>query len=149
MATETSSSIVGKLPMQVGSSLLLAAGLGFLYWLAPEWDPIGSTTARKAAFFTESMTYVGLFYLLIQASQYMVGRVGSAGGYVLDLFVSAIPLVVLIVIWTAHFMGGPIMSKWVMSVMRVATGFVLADLIIIGALGALRNRLTDELAKQA
>lgn len=137
-----------RIPMQAGTSLLLAIGLAALYITSPTWNPILGVPAARAVFWTEMLTLIGCTYLFVQGIQYLTGRVGSSGGYILDLGASAMPLVVLIVIWTSHFVGYAVLSPWMKTVMRTATYFVMLDLVILGGVGALVNRLTDELSTQ-
>jgi hypothetical protein len=137
-----------RIPMQAGTSLLLAVCLGTLFLTSPTWNPISGVPAARAVFWTEMLTLIGCAYLFVQGAQYLTGRVGSSGGYMLDLGASAVPLVVLIVIWTSHFVGYTVLSPWMKTVMRTATYFVILDLVILGGVGALVNRLTDELSTQ-
>jgi hypothetical protein len=140
--------MITRMPVQTGSSLLLGVGLGVLYLAAPGWNPIAGVTAAKAVFWSEMLTLIGCAYLFIQGVQYLTGRVGSSGSYMLDLGASAIPLIVLVAIWTSHFAGFATLSPWMKTVMREACYFVLVDLVIFGGVGALVNRLTDEIATQ-
>ena len=140
--------LVGKMPAQLGSTILIVVALVGLYLLAPTWDPISKATPAQASFWTECLTWIGSLYLLVQAGQYIFGRVGNAGWFILDLGSSVIPLIVIAMIYVAHYTGWSVMSGWVQTIMRTSANFVLLDLVVLGGLGALVNRLTDEMAKQ-
>lgn len=131
-----------KVPMHVASSLMLGLVLGMLYVVAPSWNLIAGVNAAKAAWHVEVVAYFCYAYLFLQAAQYILGGVGTTSRFSLDILASAIPGFILLGVWVSHYVGGPYMSPWVRTIMRMATVTVAFDLIALGSAGALINHLS-------
>jgi hypothetical protein len=138
-----------RLPLNISSSLLLTAGLLGIYYAAPDWSPIAGKLPSEAARYATWISHLGCLYLFLQAAQYIVGRVGSSGEFWAETLASILPILALVWIFASQRTSTEYLSKWVWIVFEQAFVFALCDLVILGGVGAMINRLTDELHKQA
>jgi hypothetical protein len=120
-----------------------------IYYLAPGWNPLSGKTASQAARYATWISHFGCLYLLLQALQYVVGRVGSSGEFWAETLASVVPLMALMWIFASQYHNATVeVSAWVSLIFEQAFVFVLLDLVVLGGVGAMINRLTDELHKQ-
>jgi uncharacterized membrane protein len=137
-----------RVPVNIISSLILTVTVLGIYYVSPTWNPLSGKTASEAARYTVWVSHMGCFYLFLQSLQYITGRVGSSGKFWAETLASLLPLLAVVWIVAGQYQSGAEMSTWVKLIIQQTFVFSLCDIIILGGIGALVNRLTDELSKQ-
>jgi hypothetical protein len=128
------------------SALILAAALGFVFWLRPDLEPgmIGASTPEQTM-----AVFTGVFalfwaYLIVQGYPISHGFIGSASTHNLDNIVSGIPAVVALFGIFVHVAGFWPLSYLNLLLALMTMAVVIFDLWVLGGAAAKINRLTDE-----
>jgi hypothetical protein len=128
------------------SALLLTAGMGVLYWFAPNLSPetFGATTPERTALFFTALFAIFWVYLVIQGYPISHGNIGSSSTHNLDNMVSGLPAIAALFGIFLHIVGFWKVSlvNIILAVMTMAV--VIYDMWIIGGAASKINRLTDE-----
>lgn len=137
-----------RIPANIISSLILTALVLGIYYAVPGWNPLAGKLPSEAARYATWISHVGCFYLFLQSTQYIVGRVGSSGGFWAETLASILPIVAVVWVAASQSQTSEPLSNWVRLVFEQAFVFAMCDLVILGGVGATINRLTDEFHHQ-
>ena len=129
--------------------IVLSIGLGALYYWARKWDPIAGMPPLDAATWAHRVTIAGYAYIALNGLSYFTGRVGSASVMIVDALTSLLPALVITGLWVAHYQAvDGAMSDSVKFIVKSAQYAVAMDVIVIGGLILMINRLTTDVSRQ-
>ena len=127
------------------ASIVLMIALALEFGLNPQWDPLSKTDGLHGATLVCSFLIAVLVYLVVQAWPFVLGKVGSAFSYLMDLLASLAPAGPILVFLTLHLAGKITQSPINLILMAMWSAVVIFDAVIFGGIGALVNRLTNDL----
>lgn len=127
------------------ASVALTLALALEFGLNPQWDPLSTTSGLQGATLVCSFLIAALVYLVIQAWPFVLGKVGSAFSYLMDLLASLAPAGPILIFLTLHLASKITQSPINLILMAMWTAVVVFDAVIFGGIGALVNRLTNDL----
>jgi hypothetical protein len=128
------------------SALALAAIVGALFWLAPDFEAamLGANSPQGMMVFCAALFGLFWLYLMVQGYPIAHGRIGSASTHNLDNIVSGLPAIAALFGVFLHLAGFWPVSFVNLVVALMVLAVVAYDLWILGGAAAKINRLTDE-----
>ena len=128
------------------SALLLAALLGFTFWLRPNLEPgmLGGSTPESTMFVFAGVFALFFVYLVVQGYPISHGNIGSSSSHNLDNIVSGIPAITALFGLFVNFAGFWPLSALNLLLAVMTFAVVGYDLWVLGGAASKINRLTDE-----